>query len=687
MASHAPQTLFFVTNEGSVSTSGGSTRIAKGQIGLVDKGGSPTAAGMPIVHPSGVAITSSTADRNRLYELRLGIAPLTPTRSQSNKAYSTVPFKLSEIVDIKVNYPKVGVSVDDFLIGYDGINASSAIVMSNGDNEVIDITLAGEAIGMLGYPDAKVTVKLYLEAPNTGSFTMHQIIEEGVKRLKNVTLVGGVPITNYIDITPVNSTNVSSASILQNDVSYTFFKLTLKDKGNHTALGLVQAQYPSYVVKRESFTVGAAESGTSVYVILAPTNATISNYNYAVATLSDTDCNGIPEVSVATTLIAWTQGSTCAAIQKTYTLQLKDDFCSGSLSSANNLAALKLAYPDLTVLIDTNSTNWAQLVTLNGTTYSNGQTLKLVLGGVTYTATVATGTSDTPTTLAAAFVTANATNINTATGATVTAASGVITFTDLSEGFYPVTFDATSTIGTVPTVGVVTNVGIATTGGCQTVYRTEVTSSVVCEDCSPILRDLFIVADPAPYMGVNWVAAAPVYNASALMGIRLKGKVNIFAGGEEYRDDMPFVYSSTRLSVANVAPGAVSESFNMGTNGRFKVKLLSIATEPEAIGGKLYDLEERTRVYFENRQRLAGNNFGKLVLGQESHLKPTAQYVDYLVRVRTNRFAQSFSGELVENFDYHILVEVGKATAIHTLLADVFSKAGLGTFPTLTAGY
>ena len=106
MASHAPQTLFFVTNEGSVSTSGGSTRIAKGQIGLVDKGGVPTAAGMPVV----TSVTSIASDRNRLYELRLGIAPLTPTRSQSNKAYSTVPFKLSEIIlpsAAKVNHLSV----------------------------------------------------------------------------------------------------------------------------------------------------------------------------------------------------------------------------------------------------------------------------------------------------------------------------------------------------------------------------------------------------------------------------------------------------------------------------------------------------------------------------------------------------------------------------------------------------
>ena len=668
MASHAPQTLFFVTNEGSVATSGGSTRIAKGQIGLVDKGGAPTAAGIPVV----TSVTSIATDRNRLYELRLGIAPLTPTRSQSNKAYSTVPFKLSEIVDVHVNYPKMGVSVDEFLIGYDGINASSALVMSNGDNEVIDITLFGEAIGMLGYPEAKVTVKLYLEAPNTGSFTMHQIVEEGVKRLKNVTLVGGVPITNYIDITPVNSTNISLATLQQNDIPQTFYKLTVKDKGNHTALGLVQAQYPTLVVKRESYIPGAGEAGVSTYVVIG--SALPAAYSLSAAVLADANCDGIPDVAApVTSTIAWVAGATCAAIQKTYTLQLKDDDCGN-----NKLAAVKAAYPELNILVDTVSPSWTQSVTA---TVGTSGVFSISVGGVAYSQAYATSMAATVT----AWLATHGANITTATGAVATNPSaGVITFTDLSEGFTPVALGATNTF--TATVGALTNTGTATTGACQTVYRTEVTSNVVCEECSSVLRDLFITVDPAPFQGVHWVAAPTTYSSTALMGIRLKGKVNILAGGEEYRDELPFVYSSTRLSIANAAPGMVSESFSMGTNGRFKVKLLSIATEPEAVGGQFYDVEERTRVYFENRQRLAGNNYGKLVLGQESHLKPLSQYVDYVVSVRTNRFAQSFSGEVVENFDYHILVEVGKASAIHGLLTTLAAGNGI-TLPALVAGY
>ena len=550
MASHAPQTILFVTNDGLVMNNGYSTRLAKGQFGIVDKGATPSALGMAVVN------NFPTTPKDRLFELKLGIAPLTPTRSQSNKAYSSMPFKLSEIVDIRVNAPKLGVSVDEFIIGYDGINNDTAIVLSNGDNEVIDITLSGDAIGMLGYPEAKVTVKLYLEAPNTGTFTMHEIVEKGVERLKEITLVGGVPITEYIDITPVNSTNVTTVAAGN---EFSFFSLTVQDAGNSSALALVQAQYPAHLVKRESYA-----GGNSTYVILAPAVTVLAGFS-KVTSIQGHDCAGDPDCTGTTTTIAWTEAGTCNAVEKTFTIQLADDNCGDPRTSA-----IEAAYPELTIVAGTSA-------------------------------------------------------------------------------------------------------------ACQTVYTTTVLSTVVCEECSPLLRDLFTAEAPTPFNGVNWEAAAVSYSGVAKMGIHLKSKVNILAGSEEYRDDLPFVYSSTRISVANAAPGMVSESFSAGSNGRFAVKALSIGTEPEAMGGQFYDLEERTRVYFENRQRLSGNNYGKLVLGQESHLKPTVQYVDYSIRIRTNRFAQSFSGEVVENIDYHILVDACKYAGVEAIINALATDAGLPT--------
>lgn len=650
MASHAPQTITFVVNDGQVMTNGYSTRLAKGQFGIVDKGGSPTALGMPVVN------SFSSTPKNRLFELKLGIAPLTPTRSQSNKAYSSMPFKLSEIVDIKVNAPQVGITVDEFIIGYDGINADTALVLTNGDNEVIDITLSGEAIGMLGYPGATVTVKLHLEAPNTGTFTMHEIVEKAVLRLKDITLVGGVPITEYLTITPVNSTNTTSVL----GQAHQFFTLKVQDNGNHSALGLVQAQYPTHLVKRESYTPGTANAGVSTYVILAPVGTILSDFEQ-VLTTQDGDC-GSPDCTTSTNEISWSADATCVAKPKVFTLQLGDD-CNGS-----RLGEVEDANQDLNIFVDSDA-DYEDTVYLAGSAGS----IIVTLGSTSYTTTYNTSLSQT----ADDFVTTHAAAILAATGLVVTSPGDQLFFVGSQAAVSSIVASGTLNDGTG---GISQQEGTLVEGvACQTVYKTVVFSEVVCEECSPLLRDLFVSDAPVPVGFVHWTEEAPVYDEEALMGIFIKSKVNILAGSEEYRDSLPFVYSSTRLSIANQAPGMVTESFSMGTNGRFNVKLLSIATEPEAMGGQFYDMEERTRVYFENRQRLAGNNYGKLVLGQESHLKPLTQYVDYVIKIRTTRFAQSFSGEVVENFDYHILVDACNYQGVENLINNLAHDAGLDT--------
>lgn len=647
MASHAPQTILFATNNGSVMTSGYSGRLGKGQFGIVDKGAAPSALGLAVVN------TFPTTPKDRLFELRLGAADLAVTRSQSNKTWSSVPFKLSEVVDISVSSPKVDVSVDDFIIGYDGVNDSSAIVLANGDNEVINIKLHGEAIGMLGYANSEVVVKLHLEAPNTGSFTMHEIIEKAVARLKEVKLVGGVPITEYIDILPVNS----SVSVFPGGLNQQFYSLTVKDNGNYTDLGLVQAQYPAYVVKRKEFI-----EGYSTYVLIAAEGATLADYVQTNITITDADCDGEPETSSATIETAWVAGDVCTAISKNFTIQLADTKC-----GENRLAELQAMYPNLTILVDTPTQE--QELTLTGTS----GTANVTVNGVDYLAKFASDL----TTTASNFVTEHGASLL-ALGVIVRANAGVLTFSAASTAF-PTISIANATTNLAGTLGVLTGTGTATAQACQTVYRTTVYSDLVCEECDPIFTDLFVAEAPARFEFVDWVAETPVYDADAKMGIRIRGKFNIMAGSEEYRDEIPFIYTSTRIAIANEAPGMVNESFNIGTNGRFAVKLLDIATEPEGLGKDLRDLEERTRVYFTNQQRHHGNNYGKLVLGEESLLKALVPYKVYSVRVRTNRFAQSFSGELVENFHYMIAVEVGKEAGIETVINALATAAGLPT--------
>lgn len=646
MASHAPQTVGFITNNGSVMTDGYSARLGRGQFGIIDKGAAPSALGQKVTS------TIATSPKDRLFQLAVGAPDLNPSKFQSNQAWRSRPFKLSEVVDISVTAPKLGITVDKWILGYNGVDGTE-IVLQNGDNEVIDITLEGEAIGMLGYEDSKVRVQLHLTAPNKGAFTMHEIVEKGVQQLKEVKLKGGIPITEYVDIQPVNSENPVTVA----GADYTFYNLTITDEGRLSDLGLVQAQYPLHKVVQSNYS-----DGKSTYTIVAPTGTVLANFTQTSVSAIDTDCDGEPNTTTSSVSTAWTEGSTCRAIVEDYTIQVADNEC-----GQNRLADLQAYYPELNILVDT--PQQTQTVTLTGTSGTGN----VIIDGTNYLATFNTNL----TTTATNFDTLHSTAL-TALGITVSASGAVLTFTANAGSFPVISFDnLTGNLGA--TVGAIAGSGTANEFLCQTVYRTRVFTNIVCEECDPTLRDLFVSQKPESFEFVDWAAEPKVYSETAKMGIYFEGKESIFSATEEFRGEIPYIYSSTRISVANIAPGFVNHSYNAGTNGRFALKLKSRATEPSGLGKDLWDLEERSRVYFTGAQRHEGNNYAKWVLGEESLLKPLKHYVMYSVRVRPTKFAQSFSGELVENFNYLIVAEVGKHSNVETYINALATAAGLPT--------
>jgi hypothetical protein len=561
MSTHAPQTLLLVTNNGSVMTSGFSTRLGKGQFGIIDKDGTRSSLGQKVSN------TIPTTPKNRKFELVYGMPNLLPNKFQTNKAFKSRPFKLSDVTDISVTNPKIGISVDKWLFGYDGINDSTAISLNNGDNEEIDITLEGEAIGMLGYENSKVTLKLYLEAPNTGTFTNHEIVEKAVERFKALKLKGGIPVTNYVKITPVNSTNTVAVT---QPSAYAFYTLTVPDEGRENDLGLVQAQYPLFKVERTDYDVSSL---TSTYTILAPDPTTLTAFSKTATTLADANCDGVPEVTNTATTYSWVKGSAiCNVTTETYYLQLGDTKC--------------------------------------GTTRLSELTAYYAGSGITVTEIA--GSSDT----------------------------------------------------------------------CQRRYQTTVISNVVCEECHKDLRDLFVTSAPIPFEFIDWTKVAKTYDPTAKMGIHIEGKENIFAGTEEYKSQIPFLWSSTRISIANKANDMTNSSFNVGTNGRFSLKLLSMAKDPTGLGKDLFNLEKAFLKYATDNYDHVENNFAKYILGEESLLKPLKYYILYSIKVSPREFSQSFSATQVENFNYLIAVEEGKQASVEAYVNALATACGL---PTVTA--
>lgn len=734
------QDRHFVIVDGNVATSGGSLNIANGQLAVINATAAPTQDGRKVIS------SFSGLPKETDFQIKVGKAPVAVSRSQSDKDWETLPFKASEVSDFKVFAPEAGQSVDNFTIGWNGKNGTEITLKKNSASS-IDITLCGEPIDFLGYSNGEVTVTLYLEYPyvdengyceecTNGTFTMQEVIEKAVTVFNRMTLLGGTPITDYVEAIPVNSENTD----VLDGVDYSFYTLVVADKGDFTSLGKVQAQYPTYNVKKTN-RIGEEESE---YTIIAPSGATISDYTVSLASKIKgcDDCpagyskieagvvysidieddgadltttiddvpgfvtgtvvkvaqnagvgtytvvvdNALTEVEIAafkaataikgtavfnlagdvqavcgnttTTDYAWKKGKTCSAKPVVYKITLNDDECGTDV-----LAKLSASYPDLTVTVDT--ANLEQSVTLTGTS----GTANILVNGVAYLATFDTNL----TTTAANFVTARAAAILLATGAVVTSASGVIKFVAASDSF-PVISVVNATTNLAGTISGIIGNGALNKALCQTTYRTTVYSNLVCTECSDEFRALFTSTAPANYGVTFWETANKEYSKTAKMGINFKGKPFILSGSEEYRDDMPFVYSSTRIGLAGGFPNSITE--NWENNSPFAVKVHTIASDPEALGGYLRVFEDMSREYFDGEQRLAGNNYGKWILGQETRLKATAQYVDYALTVDVKKSFQSLA-TASEKITYHFWVEVGRQTAVENLLNKLATASGL----------
>jgi hypothetical protein len=731
--------------DGKVLSSGGSLNVKDGVLAVVST---------KDVTSSGKKVLSSFAGlpKSKTFQILLGKKDLPITRGTNNKPYESLPFSLEDIVDVRVVTPKqVGQKVDDFIIGYNG-KPGTEIVIGDRTATEIEITLCGDPMYHLGYHDGKVTVKLMLESPYldedgnpkpTGdAVTNQEIVEKAVERFNRMTLIGGAPITDYVEALVVNSLN-GGLDELDQATSYTFYTLTLTDNGDNTAYARVQAQYPTYSVVRTE----RVNDTQSVYTILAPAGTSLSAYTTTLAqklkgcddcpagydaltggvvyrvsieddgadltttvddlpgfvtgTAAKVAQNGgvgvytlvtddaITDAEIVTfkaasatkatavielvgavdelceddtvTSTSWVTGTSCTAVGNVYRITLPDDECGDT-----RLAELQAAYPDLTIAVDT--PNLTSTITLSGTSGTGN----ITINGVDYLVTYDTSTTVT----AAAFVTDHAADILAATGAVVTSSGAVITIVDDIDSYPTISF-ANATGNLAATESALSGSGTAASALCQTTYRTFVTSNVVCAECSDEFRALFTTEAPSNFGLYSWYGEAKTYNEDAKMGIRFRGKEFILSGTEVYRDDMPFYYTSTRLSVAGGQPNFIAESWN-NIGAPFALKVLSIASEPEALGAHQWENEDMSRVYFDGLERFEGNNYAKWLWGQETKLAGTAQVVDYQITIDRKKYFQVLP-HASERITYHIITEVGRHESVETLLNSLAAAAGLNT--------
>jgi hypothetical protein len=364
-----------------------------------------------------------------------------------------------------------------------------------------------------------------------------------------------------------------------------------------------------------------------------------------------------------TTSTAWVNGNTCYASTESYKIQLKDSDCDGS-----KLTELQAYYPSLVIEEGLASGNATQAVTLTGTS----GTANIAVNGVNYLATFATDL----TTTAANFVTAHAAAILTATGAVVTANAGVLTFTDLAEGF-PVITITNATTNLAGTVGAVDFVTTATTGGCQRVYSTTVVTDVQCDECSDIFVQGFTSEAPGDFDFHSWEKIEEPVDADAKMGIRLTGKPLVIMPTDISVDQVPYIETSATINVSGGYVEEVNFSFDPIFDDIFTVTRLSRKQDRDSLGYFLLPLERESKAFFDGELPHENNMYAKQVLGEESVIKFDKQYIQYAITVQDSKSSQSMGRHSDIAFEYSIWVELGQQTAIEAYINKLAVKAGL----------
>lgn len=739
---HKPFNRHFVTLEGNLMTSGYSLNLAKGQFGLF-RLDNPSVNGLSAVN------NFTGAPASREYQFRLGNANLQLGRSQNNKSQSSLPFKISDIISVTASKPQITEQVvDDVVLGYNGKDASTSIVFKPGERKSIFLRLSGEYLGMLGYTENFVDIEYTMEAEQYNPFETctewddcttvdcAEIVLGAVDFLQNYELIGGIKLSEIIDITPVKDCATSPS---YPETPYSFFSLTVCDAGDENALALVQAQYPDYKVIRKDH-----QGINSIYELIAVAGTTIADYAQSYASIQKgcEDCpDGWTEITggevyfiaiedegedlsaevedlagaVASSAIKVGQSAgvgyytvvtddkvTDAEIttfNTTYPTSIveyigtKDTICSNSTITETawvegDSCNISEEVYEITLADSTCGTDiltQVQAVYPKLTVVKKGTSKKVItLAGTSGTATITINGVD----YTAVFDTnlpLTASNFTTANGAAIVSANEYITAVEASAETISITYNTlyeptvTVTNTTGDLAGTMEIVELTTvTGGCNTVYQTKVMSNMVCDECSDIYKDIYKTEAPDSFRGTQWTKVEPsVSYSDCKCGIRFKSKPFEIYSDECLRYITGHVEDSVRIEVSGGYITEMREGIGRIAQEPMNVHYFTKWQPRSHVGGSMREFEDEAQWHF-NGTPTTEDYLARLLKGEQSNLKPNEQVVDFAIEIKRGGYTQSMSKTGHNSaIKYYITVPYGKHSAIEALVNKIAAAAGL----------
>lgn len=645
---HKSPDRYFVVPEGSVQTAGGSLNIAKDQIGLfaIDKKGQ-----------DGIQAITSVAGLDKSvakFEIRLGTNGIL-SRTNSDKAKSSIPFKLTDVKKAWVGRPSVTEQTfDELYIGYNGFDPETTLAFKAGDYFMIQLNLWGKVLGMANPTKAKVyTVEHLINLQDLAQWDVcntedpcepidcRQQTLETVKYFNEYMLPNGVPLKQFLEINPVFS---CTPPIDVETTDYTLYELSFCGFEDGSELGKVQAQYPDYKVTRNPMT-------NTFQVLIPEADGAPDDY---VQTLGDIipNCEGCPADYdlVAGGLL--------------YVVKLEDDGANsapvvqalpGAVASTAVKRGQNYGVGYYTVIIN-NALTQAEINTFIGT----NPTASVFLAGEKGAICVNTDEVDVPWT-----------EVETATASVKQ--FEIIIADDCNgsrlaelQAKYP---ELTITASTTPTPA-----------NCIRKYLTEVTTDIVfptgCEGADFIQAQYTAEAPEAFDVNTYWTEVIDDAATACLCGIHVKGKpVVMNADGECLIDELPFIATSMRVKAAG---GFILDNYlNTATwNNPIAITQVSRATDMDNLGGNMRSFERQGNYYFLNESYYK-DVYTRSLLGTENTLGGLRQYNFFSFQVDSYKQAQSMGGYALDTINYHMIAPVDESTAVENLLTTIAAGAGV----------
>lgn len=545
---------------------------------------------------------------------------------------STVPFKLEDVIGLEVKAPSTVESVDDFVIGYNGLDEDTAINVIEGEYQNHEIVVSnGLTPYYSGNKDLVFPFKIFRKEGETNQ----EAVERAVDHLNNIEFGAGNKLSDIVKVSTVNSENEEltsqNADVYKNwtlDLtSYTNLEVQVATDYNAGLEGFIQGQY-DFKVK---------EDGQGVFVAVVPEGITPESLKIKSGNVTqECDC---PD------------GYTTTESGELYSIKVNDT----QVNVENALTTASVDFKEMKAMAES-ETNKTYMFLVD----DKFEVADVDLEGaqITYLGNIEE------------FCT-------TESEVEFDWIEGEECYASVEEYTITIPHDRCGEKHTgilKATYG--ESVEEVATAGCQTKYKLEVMTNIVCDECDPAFLEAFKSDAPLPYGEYKWKKENKEYSEDALMGIRITGKRFDSNMPQKFFGKSKFFRDSTTLQINT----DVCNEYTFGQEdicaGDTALTVLSTKKTLENMGYDLAHFEKEARRYFQATPADT-NALEQYFTGTESLIDLNAQYIVYTLKVRRAVNQGNNIAPKVEVFNYKIPQKIGFQKDVEELLNSIATSNGV----------